>query len=44
MKHTTGQTGTLVTNANAYDTSVLGRLAIKVVGCTAGNVTVSINN
>ncbi len=44
MKHTTGETGTLVTNANAYDTSSLGRLAIKVVNCTAGNVTVSINN
>lgn len=44
MKHTTGQTGTLVTNANAYDTSSLGRLAIKIANCTAGNVTISINN
>lgn len=44
MKHTTGETGTLSVDANGYDDSLFGRLAIKVVNCTAGNVTVSINN
>lgn len=44
MEHTTGETWTLVTSANWYDTSTFWRLAIKVVWCTAGNVTVSINN
>lgn len=44
MKHTTGNTGPLTTDANWYDTSTLGRLAIKIVNCTQWNVTVSINN
>ena len=42
MEHTTGNTGTLSVSANGYDNALLGRLAIKVVDCTAGNVNISI--
>lgn len=40
-KHTVWETGTLVTTADGYDNG-RGRLAIKIVGCTAWNVSYSI--
>ena len=44
MKHTTWETWTLSVDANWYDDSLFGRLAIKIVNCTAWHVTVGINN
>lgn len=44
MEHTTWETGTLSVSANGYDTASMWRLAVKIVDCTKGYVTVSIDN
>lgn len=42
MEHTTGNTGTLSVSADGYDDGT-GRLAIKITGCTTGNVVLDVS-